>query len=94
MSNEMKMSDVFSGDVVSDADTLIANGYGELADFSGYKKECRYVAHAINNHDRLTEENKRLRDLLRKINEGNCAYVENGEMYDDIENLLSELGGE
>ncbi len=59
----MKMSDVFDGEVVQDGDTLLAKGYGELADFSGYKKEARYVAHAVNNHDRMVEENKKLRDF-------------------------------
>lgn len=57
-------------------------------------KMAQASALAINNHDRLTEENNRLRDLLKKINEGNYQYIDNGKMYEDIENLLSELGGE
>lgn len=50
------MSDVFSGKVAQDGDTILADGYGELADFSGYKREARYAAHAINNHDSMVEE--------------------------------------
>ena len=65
MSNEIKMGDLSSGDVVNDADDLIANGYGVLAGFSGYKKECRYVAHATTNHAHLVEENKQLRKALQ-----------------------------
>jgi len=48
---DIKMADVFSDDVVADADSLIASGYGVLADFSGYKKECRYTSVAINSYD-------------------------------------------
>lgn len=60
----IKMKDVFPHGVINDADSLMAKGYGELADFSGYKKEARYAAYAINNHDRLTEENERLLEAL------------------------------
>lgn len=63
----MKMSDVFEGDVIQDADTLLASGYGELANFSGYKKEARYAAHAINNHDRLDQENAELREFAKRM---------------------------
>ena len=67
----LKMKDVFDGDVVNDGDTLIATGYGILADFSGYKREARYVAHAVNTHDllidkltALTEENAALKSKI------------------------------
>ena len=63
--SDLKMSDVFDGDVINDADSLIAEGYGELADFSGYKRECRYAAHAINSHDKLRTENEALRESLK-----------------------------
>ena len=52
------------------------------------------VAYAINNHDRLTEENKRLRGLLAKINHGDERYIEGGQMFTEIKQLLSEPGGE
>lgn len=106
----MKMSDVFNGKVVVDSSSgAVGGGCVEIGDDNGWvahfgvyherdinesNELAIYSAHAINNHDRLTEENKQLRDLLRKINEGNCAYIENGKMYEDIENLLSELGDE
>ncbi|AUR87932.1 hypothetical protein NVP1106O_09 [Vibrio phage 1.106.O._10N.286.51.F7] len=67
----MKMSDVFDGEVIQDGDTILANGYGELADFSGYKKEARYVAHAVNSHDKLTDINKKLLVALCDI-QGMC----------------------
>lgn len=93
MSEEIKMGDVF-GVVCAESHSLIdPTDRWKWADFRS-KKSAECAAYAINNHDRLTEENRRLRDLLRKINEGNCAYIENGKMYEEIENLLSELGGE
>lgn len=36
-------------------------------------KDAEYVAHAINNHDRLTEENKQLREMLKRLT---CAGTE------------------
>lgn len=44
----LKIADVFTDEVKSDSDYLINNELGEIADFSGYKNECRYTAHAIN----------------------------------------------
>ena len=98
MNNEIKMSDVF-GRVIADADTLIAHGYGTLADFSGYKRECRYVAHAINNHDRMAEENKRLREVVlylaryRQHSEIDSNYVLEA-LVSLATRTLSELDGE
>lgn len=69
--NSIKMSDVFDGEVIQDGDTLLAKGYGELADFSGYKKEARYVAHAVNNYDELLDVNKKLLVALCDI-QGMC----------------------
>lgn len=55
--SDLKMSDVFNGHkVIADADSLIVDTHCELADFSGYKKECRYVAHAINSYDSMAEK--------------------------------------
>lgn len=73
---DIKMADVFSGDVVADADSLIASGYGVLADFSGYKKACRYTAVAINSYDtnqalidKQAEQIKMLIELVDSANE-------------------------
>lgn len=59
----LNMADVFTDDVKSDSDYLLNNELGEIANFSGYKKECRYAAHAINSHDELVAEVERLREL-------------------------------
>lgn len=92
MSKEMKMADVFDGDVIDDADTLMANGYGELADFSGYKRECRYAAHAINNHDSLVDENTALREALR-LKEAECeALAHDKSILLSFVKRVSELG--
>ncbi|CAL9959636.1 hypothetical protein VPHK24_0050 [Vibrio phage K24] len=69
--NSIKMSDIFKGEVIQDGDTLIADGYGELADFSGYKKEARYVAHAVNNFDESLSVNEKLLTALCDI-QGMC----------------------
>lgn len=88
----MKMSDVFNGELVQDADTLFANGYGELADFSGYKKEARYVAHAVNNHDQLVEENAELREMLEKYISAadSGSFGRMGQCYKDAKELLNK----
>jgi len=49
----LKMADVFTDEVKSDSDYLINNELGEIADFSGYKNECRYTAHAISSHSSM-----------------------------------------
>ncbi len=71
----MKMSDVFDGEVVQDGDALLAKGYGELADFSGYKKEARYVAHAVNNHDRMVEEIAELKDSVDSLKKDRSSAI-------------------
>lgn len=86
---DIKMADVFSGDVVADADSLIASGYGVLADFSGYKKACRYTAIAINSYDanqalisKQAEQIKMLRstliDTLTVVQGGLSSTIANG----------------
>lgn len=60
MSEYLKMADVFTDEVKSDSDYLLNNELGEIANFSGYKNECRYAAHAINSHDALVEQRDEL----------------------------------
>lgn len=61
------MADAFTDPVVNDADCLLNEELGEIADFSGYKKECRYAAHAINSHDELVAEVERLRESNKRM---------------------------
>ena len=63
----LKMADVFFNEVVSDSDCMLNKDLGEIADFSGYKKECRYAAHAINSHDELVEHNGLLLSALQRL---------------------------
>lgn len=69
------------------------NGIYVPSGFSGVS-EYGLIDINLDEHDSLTEENKRLRDLLKKINEGNRQYIDDGKMHEDIENLLSDIGGE
>ena len=57
----LKMADSLVGEVFIDSDCLLSKALGEIADFQGYNKECRYIAHAINSHDELVAEVERLR---------------------------------
>ena len=59
----LKMADSLVGEVFIDSDCLLSKDLGEIADFQGYSKECRYIAHAINSHDELVAEV----DLMRKM---------------------------
>lgn len=103
----MKMSDVFNLPLnvaenelaVIDKDNVIVawadNFSGESA------RNC--IVFAVNNHDRLTEENKRLRDLLKGVTSEyddllgkSIEYVGShgtSALY-QAKRLLSELGGE
>lgn len=64
MREYLKMSDVFDCEVESDADLMLSDSLGNIADFSGYKTQCRYAAHAINSHDELVAEVERLRLMI------------------------------
>ncbi|HGS4493544.1 TPA: hypothetical protein ACMDNH_001797 [Vibrio cholerae] len=110
MSDEMKMRYVFKDgcnafnsylvDDYEDPDNLmvIANFNMDYVQIVG-EKMAYYAAHAINNHDRLTEENKKLREALEKT----LPVVNRAAAMDDsdaklvirgVQKLLSELGGE
>ncbi len=77
MSDEMKMNDVFKNgcnafnsylvDDYEDPDdlTVIANFDMDYVQIVG-EKMAYYAAHAIKNHDRLTEENKKLHEALEQ----------------------------
>lgn len=67
MKEYLKMSDVFDCEVESDADLMFSDSLGNIADFSGYKTQCRYAAHAINSHDELVAEVERLRERVVEL---------------------------
>lgn len=70
----MKMSDLFELPMVTDGHSVMSqpsSPAGCVGEFvsdiecdSG--KDAEYVAHAINNHDRLTEENAKLWEFIEK----------------------------
>ena len=91
MKDYLKMADVFDCEVESDADLMFSDSLGSIADFSGYKSQCRYSAHAINSHDELVVMNKELlihlercaKELTSMINRHNKQSMEDGSwLYD------------
>ncbi|EKF9829460.1 hypothetical protein O1D23_000918 [Vibrio cholerae] len=105
---EMKMSDVFGLPLNREEskyfDHLLRSSKSDIPEASFNSSDCaKYAAHAINNHDRLVEENKRLRQMLKRLkNECEMFYSEFGEpnngnfeaAFVEVDDLLSELGGE
>lgn len=67
MKEYLKMSDAFDCEVESDADLMYSDSLGNIADFSGYKTQCKYASHAINSHDELVEINKELLCALENL---------------------------
>ncbi|MGL4754810.1 MAG: hypothetical protein ACRCXB_20765 [Aeromonadaceae bacterium] len=67
MKDYLKMADVFDCEVESDADLMFSYSLGNIADFSGYKSQCRYSAHAINSHDELVQMNNELLGIINRI---------------------------
>ena len=67
MKQYLKMADVFDCEVESDADLMFSDSLGNIADFSGYKTQCRYSAHAINSHDELVQMNQELLAALESV---------------------------
>lgn len=68
MKQYLKMADVFDCEVESDADLMFSDSLGNIADFSGYKTQCRYSAHAINSHDELVQMLAVMTELVGKMN--------------------------
>ena len=60
MSDEIKMSHMFAIPVRQHYSVVVDRNENQCS----YSTQVEYAAHAINNHDRLTEENKRLREAL------------------------------
>lgn len=78
---EMKMSDVFELPVHSGmkAATKASAIYDARGTFGILNDQAmRHVAHAINTHDRLQQENAELREILQKT--ATAIYSHNNEM--------------
>lgn len=43
--------------------------------------------------DKLRTERVEMRDLLEKINEVECVYIENGQMFQDVSEMIAKLRG-
>lgn len=67
MRQYLKMADVFDCEVESDADLMFSDSLGNIADFSGYKTQCRYSAHAINSHDELVQMSQELLEVISRM---------------------------
>lgn len=67
MKEYLKMADVFDCEVESDADLMFSDSLGNIANFSGYKTQCRYSSHAINSHDELVQLNHELLAALKQV---------------------------
>lgn len=83
MSEEMKMSDVFGLPLItSRANPQMITAkptYNGKVDFhtctirSPMELEVDYAVEAINNHDRLTEENRKLREFVEMVENASSA---------------------
>jgi hypothetical protein len=89
MKKYLKMGDAFDCEVESDAYLMYSDSLGNIADFSGYKTQCRYAAHAINSHDELVAEVERLSGMVQDAFIDGChaGWDMSGEGYN------AEYGG-
>lgn len=93
MSKEIKMSDYFVLPMIcEDGHSFIfSNDLSHSMMFDYFNPRMmenkKAVAHAINNHDRLVEENNRLREFLESLQLDVSNEIK-------LEQLLSELDGE
>jgi hypothetical protein len=86
MSKEIKMRDFFELPVHSGTQDVRIIHKAKPCIVSGtrtvlvvHPKYIKAVAHAINNHDRLVEENKRLREALTGITNYYCDLINSGD---------------
>lgn len=94
--SEVKMSDVFKGKVV--VDEIVGNRkQGEprfkLSDSGVFrcgltKDGLKHAAYAINNHDRLQQENAELREALREARGAISAFSIQESRNDGTENRM------
>ncbi|HDI3291939.1 TPA: hypothetical protein PMD70_001256 [Vibrio cholerae] len=111
---EMKMSDVFGLPLNREESKyfnhLLRSSKSDIPEASFNSSDCaKYAAHAINNHDRLVEENNRLREALKAtiksswgvINSDDEDFLEKVDLHKNLEGelsraeeLLSEIGGD
>ncbi len=94
--SELKMSDAFVLPVSSHKGDLF-NSKNPIGDTRICKffnmnqfESAKLAAHAINSHDKLVEENKRLREALVCIKNSKDTYDDTGfeEVLDEIDNAI------
>lgn len=97
--SEMKMSDTWDCPVTYGIyDSVTTGGHKFTGGLYGMlfnsEEPAKAVAHAANNHDRLTEENQKLRELLSVLcgHRCPCEYWTEEEVYaqDEAETLLEQ----
>ena len=90
--SEMKMSDMFELPVrASQLEVYGANSNPGIT-FEDIEKAA---AHAINNHDKLTEQNAKLVEMLNEIiKEADYSYALDVDLYDSANQLLTEIKGQ
>lgn len=109
MSKNYKMEDVFEGKVITFCDGYLGDDNWDESSLAFFEniEQSKYSAHAINNHDRLVEENRRLREFVKKVSEvdietlnfetqdGDKDYIEyiDPHISEDALELLSKLDG-
>ena len=93
----MKMSDYFKLPVNYDIDICKVHAIGHNA-IEAKVINLKVVCHAINNHDRLVEENKRLREFVKRVADGDSAcellrtYMVHSYIHSAVR-ILEELEG-
>ena len=94
--SEMKMSDMFELPVLASQLEVYGANSNPGITFEDIEKAA---AHAINNHDRLVEENKRLREFVKQVADGDTAcaslrqYMVHSYIHSAVK-ILEELEGD
>lgn len=98
----MKMSDMFHLPLVGSESPFVRDSSGncviyaqsKLNDISELERVSRakHAVHAINNHDKLTEQNAKLVEMLNEIiKEADYSYALDVDLYDSANQLLTEI---
>jgi hypothetical protein len=85
------MSDYFKLPVNYDIDICKVHAIGHNA-IEAKVINLKVVCHAINNHDKLTEQNAKLVEMLESIiKETDYSYALDVDLYDKANQLLTEI---
>ena len=80
----MKMSDIF--------ELPVRRHYSVVVDRNGhqcsYSEQINFAVHAINNHDRLEQENAELKGMLKHLLEHDC--INDHKLDREVEKLLNK----